>query len=142
MSCRLSPSRRSMSFTPWALRPVSRIWLRAHCDFLTERARFGYSTDGKTFTPLGGEFVTIFQLKTFQGVRYSLFHYNDRGAPGGWADFDDFTVAEPHPRGRMQPIPIGRTVSLQAFDGWIVTRGTTSRSRSWAMVLGRPWVST
>ena len=96
--------------------PGSRIWLRAHCDFLTEKARFGYSADGKTFTPLGGEFVTIFQLKTFQGVRYSLFHYNDRGAPGGWADFDGFTVAEPHPRVLMQPIPIGRTVSLQGFD--------------------------
>jgi len=96
--------------------PGSRIWLRAHCDFLTEKARFGYSADGETFTPLGGEFVTIFQLKTFQGVRYSLFHYNERGAPGGSADFDGFTVAEPHPRGRMQPIPIGRTVSLQAFD--------------------------
>jgi beta-xylosidase len=94
----------------------SRVWLRAHCDFLTEKARFGYSTDGQTFTPLGGEFVTIFQLRTFQGVRYSLFHYNDRGAPGGWADFDDFAVAEPHARGRMQPIPIGRTVSLQAFE--------------------------
>jgi hypothetical protein len=96
--------------------PGSRIWLRARCDFLTEKARFGYSTDGETFTPLGAEFVMIFQLKTFQGVRYSLFHYNDRGAPGGWADFDDFTVAEPNPRGQMQPIPIGRTVSLQAFE--------------------------
>jgi xylan 1,4-beta-xylosidase len=95
----------------------SRIWLRARCDFLTEKARFGYSADGETFTPLGDAFVTIFQLKTFQGVRYSLFHYNDRGAPGGWADFDGFTVAEPHPRGLMQPIPIGRTVSLQTFDG-------------------------
>ena len=59
----------------------------------------------------------IFQLKTFQGVRYSLFHYNDRGAPGGCADFDRFTVAEPHPRGLMQPIPLGRTVSLQGFGG-------------------------
>ena len=61
-----------------------RVWLRAHCDFLTEKARFSYSTDGERFTPFGGEFVLIFQLKTFQGVRYSLFHYNERGAPGGF----------------------------------------------------------
>jgi hypothetical protein len=94
-----------------------RVWLRAHCDFLTEKARFSWSADGKTFTPLGGEFVTIFQLKTFQGVRYALFHYNDRGAPGGFADFDHFTVAEPHPRGLMRPIPLGQTLSLQAFGG-------------------------
>jgi beta-xylosidase len=97
--------------------PGSRVWLRAHCDFLTEKARFSYSADGKTFTALGGEFVMIFQLKTFQGVRYSLFHYNDRGAPGGQADFDSFTVAEPHPRGLMQPIPVGRTISLSVFGG-------------------------
>jgi beta-xylosidase len=94
-----------------------RLWLRADCDFLTEKARLSYSTDGKTFTPLGGEIALIFQLKTFQGVRYSLFHYNDRGAPGGWADFDDFTVAEPYPRGLMRPIPLGQAVSLTVFGG-------------------------
>jgi beta-xylosidase len=94
-----------------------RVWLRAHCNFLTEKARFSYSADGETFTTLGGEFLLIFQLKTFQGVRYSLFHYNDRGAPGGWADFDRFTVAEPHPRGLMRPIPIGQTISMSIFGG-------------------------
>jgi hypothetical protein len=97
--------------------PGSRVWLRAQCDFLSEKARFSYSADGKTFTPLGSEFVMIFQLKTFQGVRYALFHYNDHGAPGGQADFDSFTVAEPYPRGLMQPIPLGRTVSLTVFGG-------------------------
>ena len=55
-----------------------------------------------------------FQLKTFQGVRFALFHYNTGGAPGGVADFDLMHVDEPHPRGLMQPIPIGRTIALQA----------------------------
>jgi len=68
------------------------VWLRAHCDFMTEKATFGYSTDGKTFQPLGGEFTMIFQVRTFQGVRYALFNYNVGGAPGGYADFNRFTV--------------------------------------------------
>jgi xylan 1,4-beta-xylosidase len=61
--------------------------------------------------------VLVFQLKTFQGVRYALFHYNDRGSPGGSADFDRFTVREPHPRELMRPIPLGQTVSMSVFGG-------------------------
>src|SRR6185503_9810380 len=53
--------------------------------------------------------------KTFQGVRYSLFNYNTRGAPGGYADFDSFTVAEPHPHGVMRPIPLGQLITLTSF---------------------------
>jgi beta-xylosidase len=94
---------------------TSRVWLRAHCDFLKEKAAFSYSTDGKTFTPVGGDFTMVFQLATFQGVRYSLFHYNEGGAQGGHADFDGFTVDEPHPRGLMREIPMGRTITLTSF---------------------------
>lgn len=89
-----------------------RIWLRADCDYLTERARFEYSLDGKTFTPIGDPFVMAFQLKTFQGIRYTLFAFNDRGRPGGHADFDSFAVAEPQPKGLMHAIPLGKTVTL------------------------------
>jgi beta-xylosidase len=90
----------------------SRVWLRADCDFLTEKAHFSYSTDGKRFRPLGPEFTMVFQLKTFQGVRYSLFSYNLLGARGGYADFDAFTVHEPDPRGLTKPIPYGGTITL------------------------------
>jgi xylan 1,4-beta-xylosidase len=55
-----------------------------------------------------------FQLKTFQGVRFALFHYNTNGARGGVADFDLMRVDEPNPRGLMQPIPFGRTIALRA----------------------------
>jgi beta-xylosidase len=97
-----------------ARRPLSaaRVWLRADCDFLTEKARFSYSTDGKRFEPLGDEFTMVFQLMTFQGVRYALFHYNLLGAAGGWADFDAMTVREPNPRGLTRPIPVGRTIAI------------------------------
>ena len=46
-----------------------------------------------------------FQVRTFQGVRFALFHYNAGGAPGGVADLDLMQVHEPHPRGLMRPIP-------------------------------------
>ena len=44
------------------------------------------------FKPIGPDFVTVFQLTTFQGVRFALFNYNTGGAPGGQADFNCFTV--------------------------------------------------
>lgn len=92
----------------------TRVWLRATCDFLTEQARFEYSVDGKAWLSFGRPFTMAFQLKTFQGVRVSLFHYNDGGAPGGFADFDMMRVAEPNSRGLMQPIPVGRTITMRA----------------------------
>jgi len=85
-------------------------------DFLRETADFSFSTDGKTFRGLGGAVQLVFQLKTFQGVRYALFAFNDGGAAGGRADFDTFTVDEPHPRGLMRPIPLGRSITLTAHD--------------------------
>jgi xylan 1,4-beta-xylosidase len=106
-----------------------RVWLRADCDFLTELATFSYSTDGKNFRQIGGPFTMVFQLKSFQGVRYSLFAFNSTGQPGGSADFDKFTVTEPAPRGLMRPIPAGGEVrftahgtdrALAAKDGLLV----------------------
>jgi xylan 1,4-beta-xylosidase len=98
---------------------AGRVWLRADCDFLTEQSRFSYSTDGTDFTTLGPPFATFFQLKTFQGVRYALFHYNARGVAGGYADFDAMQVHEPHPRGLTRPVPVGRTIALE-----VVARNT------------------
>jgi xylan 1,4-beta-xylosidase len=102
----------------------ARVWLRAHCDFLMEKARFSYSTDGKKFEPLGDEFTMVFQLKTFQGVRYSLFHYHTGTGEGGYADFDRLTVDEPHPRGLMKPIPFGKKITLAVFgaDSMLVVK--------------------
>lgn len=91
-----------------------RVWFRADADFLTERARFSYSTDGVTWTTFGRPFTMAFQLKTFQGVRFTLFHYNAGETTGGVADFDFMHVDEPHPRGLMQPIPLGRTIAITA----------------------------
>jgi hypothetical protein len=93
---------------------ATRVWLRADCDFLTERAHFSFSTDGTRWTPLGRPFTMVFQLKTFQGVRFGLFHFNTHRVRGGVADFDLMRVDEPNPRGLTRPIPVGRTIAIQA----------------------------
>ena len=91
------------------------VWLRVECDFLSEEAWFSYSLDGASCTPLGAAVAMVFQVKTFQGVRYALFHYTTGDAPGGYADFGRFSVDEPHPCGLRQPIPVGRRVRLAPF---------------------------
>jgi beta-xylosidase len=97
--------------------PAERLWLRAACNFDTEIATFSTSTDGKTFTPFGEPFTMVFQLRTFQGIRYSLFHYNTAGGPGGFVDFDNYTVHEPRPRGLTRPIPDRKAVTFTTLAG-------------------------
>jgi len=94
---------------------ATRVMLRADCDFLTEQARFSWSVDGKAFTPIGDPFTMVFQLKTFQGVRYALFNYNQAGKAGGYADFDSIDVYQPNPHGLMRAIPTGQRIQLAAF---------------------------
>ncbi len=126
--------------------PGPNIWLRAECDFLSETARFSWSADGKNFTALGEQMIMIFQLKTFQGIRYALFAYNGQGNEGGHADFDSFVVQEPHPRGLMQPIPAGQRGTLVradaptwgfSFDHGTVLAGPPMDLRVEAVELGR-----
>jgi beta-xylosidase len=93
---------------------ASRIWFRVACNFDTEQAVFSWSDNGKKFLPLGDRFDMAFQLTTFQGVRLSLFHYNTGGKPGGYADFDNFTVDEPRARGIERLIPTGKTITLSS----------------------------
>ncbi|WP_207428832.1 glycoside hydrolase 43 family protein [Pedobacter sp. SYSU D00535] len=93
----------------------SKIWLRADCNFDTEIATFSYSTDGKNFSQLGQEYIMVFQLRTFQGVRSALFNYNTTGVEGGYADFNSFQVDEPRSKGLTKPIPYGKTITLSSL---------------------------
>jgi hypothetical protein len=111
--------------------PISatRLWLRASCNFDTEQSQFSWSTDGKQFTPAGDPFIMAFQLTTFQGVRLSLFNYNTDGKPGGYADFDNFTVDEPRARGIERMIPSGKMITLSSgADGSVIAADTQSMS--------------
>ncbi|MES1200532.1 MAG: glycoside hydrolase 43 family protein [Pseudomonadota bacterium] len=94
-------------------RPITstRVWLRAGADFMTEAAQFSFSLDGEHFEDVGAPLTMVYQLYTFQGVRYGLFAFNTGAGPRGYADFDAMEVAEPAPYGRA-PIPYGRAVLL------------------------------
>jgi len=100
-----SPERTSIAIE------TGRVWLKVDCDFITEDAQFSYSVDGQNFKPLGGPHPMVYQLYTFQGIRYSLFAFNEDGQSGGWAEFDYFDVTEPEPYG-LAPIPYGHAIQL------------------------------
>lgn len=92
-----------------------RVWLRVHCNFDNEKAIFSYSTNGKDFVIAGDTTIMVFQLRTFQGVRYTLFNYNSSGKEGGYADFSNFMVHEPRPRGLTKPIPHDQIITLTSL---------------------------
>lgn len=91
------------------------VWLRVHCNFDTEKARFSYSTDGRIFQAIGDTTIMVFQLRTFQGVRFSLFNYNTNGVEGGSADFNNFKVEEPRAGGLSRSIPYGKSIILTSL---------------------------
>lgn len=111
---------------------ATRLWLRADCDYLKEEAIFSYSADGKNFQTLGSPFRLVFQLLTFQGVRYSLFSYNQTGKEGGYADFDSIEVSEPNAQGISRPIPYAKQIKIAFTDApsesWLSVTGTTVKA--------------
>jgi beta-xylosidase len=109
--------------------PPSHLWLRVHCNFDTDQAVFSWSADGKNFQTLGNPITTRFQLQTFQGVRPSLFNFNTTGEPGGYVDFDNYTVEEPRARGIEREIPIGKTIVLTSgADGSFLAADTQNNT--------------
>jgi len=107
--------------------PPTHLWLRVACNFDTDEAVFSWSADGKEFTALGNPFKTTFQLTTFQGVRPALFNFNTSGQPGGYADFDNYTVDEPRARGIERTIPAGKTITLTSgADGSLLAADAQS----------------
>jgi len=107
--------------------PPNHLWFRVHCNFDNDQAIFSWSADGKEFMPLGNPFTMTFQLTTFQGVRPALFNFNTSGQPGGYADFDNYTVEEPRARGIEREIPMGKIITLTSgADGSFLAADTQS----------------
>jgi beta-xylosidase len=112
-----------------------RVWLRAECDYLAELGQFSFSRDGTHFENLGEPVTLVFQLKTFQGIRYALFNF---GSGGGFADITNFTVDEPRPSAITRPIPYGRTVEFENLVGGTkLTIDSADRFRVVDVKLGR-----
>jgi xylan 1,4-beta-xylosidase len=85
--------------------------LRASGNFEKDIAQLSYSIDGITYINIGDSIRLPYQLKTFQGTRYTLFAYNTAGKEGGYADFKNFKVVEPL-ADRSKNIPLGKTITL------------------------------
>ena len=95
-----------------------KVLFQAHCNFDTDYGTLSYSLDGQEFIQLGDEILMPYQLRTFQGVRYALFHFNQMGVAGGFVDFNHFHVEEPRYQSFTRPIPIGKTIMLKSVaDG-------------------------
>ena len=88
-----------------------RICLRMVGDFDNDRAHYEYSLDGRQYQKIGREMPLSYQLITFQGSRHALFSFNYKGRNGGYAEFDNFMVAEPK-ADRSGNIPYGKTFRI------------------------------
>lgn len=73
----------------------SPVYLKVDCDFnnRTDRARFYYSLDGKSWQSIGGPLKMTYNLAHFMGYRFGLFNYATKEA-GGSADFDYFRISD------------------------------------------------
>lgn len=71
------------------------VFLKADCDFKnkTDKARFFYSLDGKSWTAIGNELKMSYTLPHFMGYRFGLFNYAIKEA-GGYVDFDYFRISD------------------------------------------------
>jgi beta-xylosidase len=92
---------------------ISRVWLRADCEYTSQLAHFSYSTDGTEFHNIGEPFRMLFIGWTFQGVRYALFSFHRGEGEAGFADFDSIDVKEPNPHALTRPIPYGQQIQLR-----------------------------
>jgi beta-xylosidase len=74
-----------------------RIWLRASADIRPGEDRTGkffYSTDGRTFKPIGTPLVLDTDWQFFMGYRYAIFNYATQSL-GGEVSVSSFTMTTP-----------------------------------------------
>ncbi|MEI6948161.1 glycoside hydrolase 43 family protein [Paraflavisolibacter sp. H34] len=71
------------------------VFLKAECDFRDRKdiARFFYSLDGRSWTPIGGPLKMAYTIPHFMGYRFGLFNYATEKA-GGYVDFDFFHIED------------------------------------------------
>ncbi|MFL6628019.1 MAG: glycoside hydrolase 43 family protein [Burkholderiaceae bacterium] len=71
------------------------VHLKVECEFqpAPEVARFSYSLDGKSWTPIGRPSRLSYTVPHFMGYRYALFFYSTKTA-GGRVDFDYYRIGQ------------------------------------------------
>lgn len=77
------------------------VFLKADCNFKNraDTAKFFYSLDGKSWTPVGSALKMTYSLAHFMGYRFGLFNYATKTA-GGFADFDFFHINDTIPNNK------------------------------------------
>jgi beta-xylosidase len=75
--------------------PGKTVHLKVECEFqpAPEVARFSYSFDGKSWTPIGRPSHLSYTFPHFMGYRYALFFYSTKTA-GGRVDFDYYRIGQ------------------------------------------------
>lgn len=74
---------------------AKKVWLRIQADIRpggTKNAQFYWSTDGSSFTQIGGSFAMKTEWQFFMGYRYGIFNYATK-ALGGSVVVNSFTSA-------------------------------------------------
>jgi beta-xylosidase len=71
------------------------VHLKVECEFepAPEVARFSYSLDGKSWTPIGRPSALKYTVPHFMGYRFALFYYSTKTA-GGRVDFDYYRIGQ------------------------------------------------
>ena len=71
------------------------VHLKVECEFepAPEVARFSYSLDGKSWTPIGRPSGLFYTFPHFMGYRFALFYYSTKTA-GGRVDFDYYRIGQ------------------------------------------------
>ena len=90
--------------------PGKTVHLKIECEFAPapEVARFSYSLDGKSWTPIGRPSALKYTVPHFMGYRFALFYYSTKTA-GGSVDFDYFRIGQGG--GSPGPSPTPSTVA-------------------------------
>ena len=71
------------------------VWFKASVTQVGFRASFAYSTDGKSFQPIGNELKMKLGLN-WTANRFALFNYNtNKNSLGGYVDFNWFYYGAP-----------------------------------------------
>ncbi|MGL4942563.1 MAG: glycoside hydrolase family 43 protein [Thermoguttaceae bacterium] len=67
--------------------------LKIECDFRNriDEARFFWSTDGETWTPIGSELKMVYTLPHFMGYRFAIFNFATKST-GGFVDVDYYRL--------------------------------------------------
>lgn len=71
--------------------PSDEVYLRATCNFGTNKATFAYSFDNVSFTRLSGVLDMTYTLRVFTGNKFGLFNYTTVKS-GGYVDIDWFST--------------------------------------------------